>query len=114
MPRQPEPAKNLEHRYNIQTTVPGWLKNDILKICEENETSITQWINHVIHDAVRNNKKLPELTSGTARTPADTIREYLSGERSLQPCGLVSCDRVDVSSDDGSTVFCGPCGIRVF
>ena len=111
MPRQPEPARNNDHRYNIVTTVPGWLKNKIIKHCKKHNLSINQWVEITLLDALRRDAGIPHLRDGhRINDPAQVIQEYLTGERTLKPCGKTDCTPTLVRLD--SYEYCNTCGCR--
>lgn len=111
MPRTPEPALNKNHRYNIVTTVPGWLKNQIIKHCAKHNISINQWIELTLLNAIRKDTGKPELKDGhRINDPAEAIHEYLTGIRTLKPCGKTDCTPKLVRLD--SYEYCDTCGCR--
>ena len=111
MPRSPERALNLEHNYNLLTTVPGWLKNEIIDLCEAEGVSVSQWVCLTLLSGVRASQGVPVLSDGR-RLPdaAEILSEYFSGVRVVYPCGRTDCTPVIVSV--AGVEFCDPCGVR--
>lgn len=112
MPREPERARRLEQNYNIVTLVPGWLKNLIIDIADQENTSVQQWIATVLLDAARRHQKIPELKDGARLpTPAEILHGYLTGQQTLKPCGRTDCtpDPINLNTH----TYCNDCGCRL-
>lgn len=112
MPREPERARRPQQNYNIVTLVPGWLKNEIIDLAEANGTSVQQWIATVLLDAVRKEKKLPQLDDGARLpTPAEVLHGYLTGTQVIKPCGRADCTPVPINLN--AHTYCDSCGCRI-
>lgn len=110
MPRTPEPANNPNAKYTLNTTIPGWLKNEVLAAAERDGISVQRWVSAVLVSAVREGRGLPVLSSGRRVDVGDVLAAYVSGERVVQPCGRTDCVPVEVVVDGFS--FCDVCGVR--
>ena len=111
MPRKPEPPKNPDHKYNLTTTIPGWLKQQLIEHCQTHGYSLNQYVQTTLLNAIRQQHKLPELTTGPPPpTPQDVIINYLQGTTTLTPCGKTTCNQNNQTI--GNHTYCLTCGIR--
>jgi hypothetical protein len=111
MPLEPKPAKHDHKKYNLVILVEGWLKNEILQAAQNENTSIQQWCNTILLDAIRTHKKLPNLQNGThLPTPAEALHAYLTGTTTLNPCGKTNCTPIPINLDNHT--YCDTCGCR--
>lgn len=111
MPRPPEPG-DPDRDYEVRLRVPGWLKNDIIRLAGEQGLGLGEWCAVALWTMVREGRRLPVgLVGRELPSVSDQVRAYLSGERLLMPCGLVECGFVEEVV--GGVVFCGSCGVRV-
>lgn len=116
MPRTPQRATG-DEAY-LQIRLPGWLKNDIIDHCQQEQISLNAWLVEAVREALRTGMLIPAPPRAAAPLPttADMIREWAVGERVLMPCGAESpCAAVDPGGSwvhDGMG-FCRFCGIRV-
>jgi hypothetical protein len=117
MPKSPNPNLNPDSNYNLNVRIPGWMKLEIIELCEKNGWSIQQWASVRLLVALREGKGLPGEPRGVVPLPttADEIRAHLSGDRlfgpcgECWPCGFVESGGVFV----GGFEFCSVCGVRV-
>jgi hypothetical protein len=111
MPLTPKRAKHPNQKYNLVVLVEGWLKNAIQDAAATEETSIQQWCNTILLDAIRTHKKLPTLKNGThLPTPAEALHAYLTGTTTIQPCGKTNCTPDPITADQHT--YCNTCGCR--
>ena len=111
MPHQPRRAKHPDQKYNLVVLVEGWLKNQIIETAAAEQTSIQQWCNTILLDAIRTHKKLPTLKNGThLPTPAEALHAYLTGTTTLMPCGKTNCTPEPIQLDHQT--YCNTCGCR--
>jgi hypothetical protein len=111
MPHKPKRAKNPQQKYNLVILVEGWLKNAIQDAATTEQTSIQQWCNTILLDAIRTHKQLPQLKNGThLPTPAETLHTYLTGKPTLMPCGKTTCTPIPINLDNHT--YCDTCGCR--
>jgi len=110
MPRKPERAARDDGRFNVVTVVPGWLKNEIVALCEEQGVSVQRWVQALLVSGVREGRGLPALSTGRRTDAADVVAALVSGDRVLMPCGQFSCLPVERVLDGFS--FCDVCGVR--
>lgn len=112
MGRKASRAGDSEGLYNVTVRVRGSVKNGLLAEAERLGCSLSELVLLAVEDFVRGRDGVPCLSDGV-RPPGvdDVLRGYLSGERVLEPCGRVSCDRVERVV--GSFRFCDVCGVRV-
>lgn len=101
----------------IQVRLPGWLKNEVLDLCESQGASLNGWLVEAVRAAVRSERGLPEPPPARVPlpTPADEIRQWALGETIMTPCGQTgTCPGTlgDTWDHDGMT-FCRECQIRV-
>jgi hypothetical protein len=117
MPKSPNPNLNPDNNYNLNVRIPGWMKLEIIELCEKNGWSIQQWASVRLLVALREGQGVPPAPRGLVPLPttADQIRAYAQGERLLGPCGGVwPCGFVESDVTVVSGVeFCGSCGVRV-
>jgi hypothetical protein len=93
----------------VTIPVPGWLKNQLVDLAVLRELSFQRLVNFLLINGVRDAEGLALLEASEPVKPLSGVVAYLRGERRLEPCGLVVCDKkpVDVL---GST-FCDTCGV---
>ena len=112
MPRKPQKAKLHDGKYNIVLTIPGWLKNDIIKHCKVQGVGINEWATACLLTALREGKGLPPAPPPMKALPTqiEQLRAYLSGETLIQPCGKTDCDPTFEQLQNMK--FCTKCGVR--
>jgi hypothetical protein len=114
MPKTATHQTNPHQPCQIAIRIPGHLKNQIVDHCQQHQTSITQWLTHLIQEALLTDKGLiPRPADHPLPNVADVISGYLQGERVLGPCGRLwgECEAAGVVGVNG-VGFCG-CGVRV-
>jgi hypothetical protein len=112
MPLEPKRAKHPDQKYNLVVLVDGWMKNEIIDAAQQAGISIQQWCNTIIGQAIREHHQLPTLKDGQRLpTPADALHSYLTGERTLMPCGKTDCTPIPTNLD--KQVYCNTCGCRL-
>jgi hypothetical protein len=112
MPLEPQRASNPEGKYNLTVVIPGWLKNRILEHCESLGISITEWVATRLMLDIREERGLPAPPPAVKGIPdaTDSIREWLTGERTIQPCGKTDCN--PEWEELQKMKFCTKCGVR--
>lgn len=110
MPRKPERAVRDDGRFNVVTVVPGWLKNEIVSVCEEQGVSVQRWVQALLISGVRERRGLPALREGRLPDVGEVVGSFLAGEQVLMPCGRRVCEPVERVLDGFS--FCDVCGVR--
>ena len=93
----------------VTVPVPGWVKNGLVDLALVSEVSFQKLVGLLLVNGLRDAEGLALLEVDKPVEPLGGVLAYLRGERRLEPCGLLSCDKkpVDVL---GST-FCDVCGV---
>ena len=118
MPSGAKPTIHPEHS-TVQTTIymPGRVRNQIAEHCAEIGVSMTEWIGVTLRKAVEEARGLPAPPPASAPIPTrvDILRQYLTGETVLEPCGQpYPCERERFDPEfHGSLEFCGHCRIMI-
>lgn len=112
MPLEPQRASNPDGKYNLTVVIPGWLKNQIVDICEELNVSIGTWVATRLMLDIREERGLPEPPQAAKGIPdvTDVVREWVTGERMIQPCGKTDCNPEWEQLQNMK--FCRKCGVR--
>jgi hypothetical protein len=117
MPKSPNTDLDPDSSYNLNVRIPGWMKLEIIELCEKHGWSIQEWASVRLLVALREGQGVPPAPRGVAPLPttADQIRAFALGERLFGPCGGVwPCGFVEGGSQVvGGVEFCGVCGVRV-
>lgn len=100
-----------DHTVHITVPVDGWLKNELIDLAEKSGISFQRLVNLLLANGVREYDNKPDLVMSTPPDPISSVVSYLKGERRLEPCGQVSCNKQPVSVLDST--FCDTCGIRL-
>ena len=112
------PKRYPEHA-SVQTTLhlPGRLRNELADYCESLGTTMNEWCGVVIRKALEEARGLPEPPPPAAPIPTrvDILRQYLTGETVLEPCGKpYPCQRESTDPEfHGAIEFCGHCRIML-
>ena len=112
------PKRYPEHA-TVQTVLylPGRLRNELVTYCKSVGSSMNEWCGYVIRKALEEAREIPEPPPPVAPVPTrvDILRQYLTGETVLEPCGRsYPCDREKSESEFiGSLEFCGHCRIML-
>lgn len=97
--------------------VPGWLKNDLAGLADQQGLSINAWCANQLRLALREQRGLPAppVPAGPVAGPVEAVRAWLEGETLLTPCGRTgSCAGTDGEVELVSGVgWCRECGIRL-
>ena len=110
MPRPAKPS-DPDKEYWLHVRIPGWLKNDILALSQQQNMDLMDWAAVGLYILSREQRKLPvRPDSRPLPTTADQIRLWAVGEKMLMPCGKQSC--AYTPEVVGSSTFCSLCGIR--
>lgn len=112
------PQKYPEHA-SVQTVLhlPGRLRNELVDYCNSLGVTMNEWCGIVIRQALEEARGLPEPPPPAAPIPTrvDILRQYLTGEQVLEPCGKpYPCERERTDPElHGSIEFCGHCRIML-
>ena len=112
MPLEPQRASNPDGKYNLTVVIPGWLKNRIVEHCASLGLSIGEWVSTRLMLDIREERGLPAAPPAVKGIPdaTDSIREWLTGERMIQPCGKTDCN--PEWEELQKMKFCTKCGVR--
>jgi hypothetical protein len=112
MPLEPQRASNPEGKYNLTVVIPGWLKNRIVEHCASLGLSIGEWVSTRLMLDIREERGLPAPPPAVKGIPdaTDVVREWLTGERMIQPCGKTDCN--PEWEELQKMKFCTKCGVR--
>lgn len=117
MPKTPEPAAYSHATYSLQLRLPGWLKNDLLRLAAREGIGLAAYCTVILKEAAEQRHGLPPAPPARAPLPttADQIRAWATGETLLTPCGQVgNCPGLDGDTFDlGGVTFCRSCRIRL-
>ena len=94
MPLEPQRANDPDGKYNLNVVIPGWLKNQIVDHCKKLGVSIQDWVGTRIMLDIREERGLPAAPEAMKGIPdvVDVVREWVTGERLIQPCGKTDCN----------------------
>jgi len=103
---------------DFRINLPGRVRNMIADhVMSLPNTNMNEWCGIVLRQAVEEARGLPTPPPPAAPIPrkVDILREYLTGETILEPCGQpYPCQRERNDSEfHGSIEFCGYCRIMV-
>ena len=100
-----------DHTVHITVPVDGWLKNELIDLAEKSDISFQRLVNLLLANGVRDYESKPALVMSTPPDPISSVVSYLKGERRLEPCGQVSCNKQPVCVLDST--YCDTCGVRL-
>jgi hypothetical protein len=109
MPHKPQPAPHPNTKTHITIPIPGWLKNELITSAQTHNQSLQKHINHLLTNALRHTQNKPPLQN-TPPNPIQPIINYLTGTRTLQPCGQPTCNKQPITLNN--TTYCNTCGIQ--
>ena len=119
MPKSPNPNLNPDQLYNLTVRIPGWMKQQIIELCEEHGWSLQEWVSVRLLVDLWEGRGVPLPPRGVCPLPSsgDVLRVVLSGEGGrlfgpcggVWPCGFVGGGSVVV----GGVEFCSVCDVRV-
>ncbi len=97
--------------------LPGRVRNQLANHCADLGTNMNEWCGIVIRKALDEARGMPEPPPAAAPIPSriDILRQYLTGETVLEPCGRsYPCERENHDSEfHGAVEFCGYCRIMI-
>jgi len=93
----------------VTVPVPGWLKNELVDLAVLRELSFQKLVGLFLVNGVRDAEGRVLLEVSDPVEPLVGVVAYLRGERRLEPCGLVVCDKKPV--EVLGSVFCDVCGV---
>lgn len=93
----------------VTVPVPGWVKNGLVDLAVVRELSFQKLVGLLLVNGLRDAEGLALLEVSDPVEPLSGVLAYLRGERRLEPCGLVSCEKVPV--DVLGSSFCDVCGV---
>ncbi len=97
--------------------MPGRVRNDLVDHVESIGSTLNEWCGIVIRKALEEEQGLPPVPPPSAPKPTkvDILRQYLTGDTVLEPCGKpYPCQRETTESEfHGQLEFCGHCRIKV-
>ena len=99
----------------LHVQLPADLKNAVVEAAGHAGMSVTGWVANVLRLAARGELGIPEPPppSRPLPTPAEALLAYLSGERTIGPCGKGwPCDAARDTQTVGGVEWCA-CGIRL-
>tara|TARA_B100000029_G_scaffold514096_1_gene615647 strand:+ start:1379 stop:1729 length:351 start_codon:yes stop_codon:yes gene_type:complete len=112
------PKKYPEHA-SVQTILhlPGRIRNELVDHVQSLGTTMNEWCGIVIRKALEEEQGLPAPPPAAAPIPTkvDILRQYLTGDQVLEPCGKpYPCERETTDPEfHGQLEFCGHCRIMV-
>ena len=112
-------AKKYPEHASVQTILhlPGRLRNELADYCKSLGLCMNEWCGVVIRAALDEARGMPEAPPASAPIPSriDILRQYLTGETVLEPCGRkYPCERENHDSEfHGAVEFCGYCRIMI-
>ena len=93
----------------LTVPVPGFVKNSLLDLCEVSGVSFQRLVGMLLVNGLRDAAEVPKFELGGVVDSFGGVSAYLRGERRLEPCGQVSCDKKPV--DVLGFSFCDVCGV---
>ena len=108
MPHKPKPA-NPDHTVHLTIPIPGHLKNRLINATQQTGQTLTAYVLEAITNQIRNTNNQPPLTN-TPPNPLQPVINYLTGQRTLTPCGQTTCNQQPTKLN-GKT-YCNTCGIQ--
>ena len=93
----------------VTVPVPGWVKNGLVDLALVSGVSFQRLVGLLLVNGLRDAEGLALLEVGEPVEPLGGVLAYLRGERRLEPCGQVSCDKKPV--DVLGSSFCDVCGV---
>lgn len=108
MPHKPKPARE-DHTVHLTIPVPGWLKNALITSANKHGESLQKHVNRLLTNTLRTNQNQPPLQD-TPPNPIQPIINYLTGQKTLNPCGQPTCNQQPTKLN-GNT-YCNTCGIQ--
>ena len=113
------PAKQYPDHATVQVTLnmPGRVRNELADHVKSIGSTMNAWCGVVIRKALEEVQGLGPAPPAAAPIPTsiDILRQYLTGETVLEPCGRpYPCQREDTDSEfHGAVEYCGHCRIMV-
>lgn len=102
----------------IHLRVPGWLKNQMLELANDDGISLRSWVMMACKAVVENKVNVPPPPPAVAPVPTvqQVIEDYLSGSSgTIAPCGKQwPCELDEEGTVKLTNVeYCAECNIRV-
>jgi len=106
-PRRVNPA----HTVNLTVEISGELKNRLVDAATKAGQTLTAYVTLALTNQIRiDNSQPPHPTTNTPPNPLQPVINYLTGTRTLQPCGQTTCNQQPTQLN-GHT-YCNTCGIQ--
>lgn len=93
----------------LTVPIPGWLKNELLDLCEKKDVSLQRLVGLLLVNGIRDADGRNALGFDKPSEPMNGVVAYLRGERRLEPCGQPSCVKKPVEVLGSS--YCDTCGV---
>lgn len=101
----------------LYVRVPGWLKNRVAILADEEGVSLNSWVANAVNRCVEEGFGLPPAPPARAATPGvrEVLDAYFHGDSLIEPCGRPApCERAEAGTYEvGGLVFCEFCRIRI-
>jgi hypothetical protein len=110
MPHKPKPARE-DHTVHLTIPIPGWLKNQLITTAQNTQESLQAFVVRTLTNATRTHNNQPPLQNNTPPNPLQPVLDYLTGEKTLQPCGQTTCNKIPTKLNQNT--YCNTCGIRL-
>lgn len=111
MPHKPRRA-NPNHTVHLTIPIPGDLKNRLIDAATTTGEGIATYTQRAILNQIRADRAQPPIPAHpTTINPLQPVINYLTGTRTLQPCGQTTCNQ-QPEKLNGKT-YCGTCTIQL-
>ena len=110
MPHKPKPA-NPDHTVHLTIPIPGWLKNELIKQAQNYGESLQTYVVRSLTNTTRQHNNQPPLQTNTPPNPLQPVLNYLTGTRTLNPCGQTTCNKQPTKLNQNT--YCNTCGIKL-
>jgi len=110
MPHKPKPA-NPNHTINLTIPIPGTLKNELNQTAANCGETLQTFVIRAITNQIRQHNNQPPLQNNPPPNPLQPVLDYLTGEKTLQPCGQTTCNKQPTQLN--KQTYCNTCGIRI-
>lgn len=111
MPHKPRRA-NPTHTVHLTVPISGDLKNRLIDAAHTAGEGIGTYVVRAILNQIRaDNGKPPIPTVPDTVNPLQPVINYLTGSRTLEPCGQTVCEKQPVRL--GNHTYCDTCTIQL-